>query len=344
MLAALLCSGAISANAENPEIDGSSYFLPKTALKFVLLTEKTTYTPGEFNQYAERYFKKEASANEQTSYRIISIKMIPYGVADTSKVFTAKIDAKHNITYLHKNANGVLLAINDKPAAPKVEQPFEAAPKPAPINSYDYLSQEILHTGSKAKMAELTADEIYDIRESRSQLAKGQADNMPTDGQQLKLMLNRLDIQEKALNQLFYGTEVKDTAETVITYIPEGEVNRELLFRFSKHFGTVDKDDLSGTPYYISISDAHQVPTNTVTAAKEDKNRGEAGVWVNLPGKIKVNLYQEEKTLSTFETNSAQFGRTEPVTNELFSKKSETKLVLNPITGNLESISTELKK
>ena len=50
LLAAILGCGILSANADNPVTDGSSYFLPKTALRFTLLLEKTTYTPGEFSQ------------------------------------------------------------------------------------------------------------------------------------------------------------------------------------------------------------------------------------------------------------------------------------------------------
>ena len=55
-------------------IDGSSYFLPKTALRFTLLVEKTTYKPGEFNQYAERYLKKPVPSEEQPDGGIPIIK------------------------------------------------------------------------------------------------------------------------------------------------------------------------------------------------------------------------------------------------------------------------------
>ena len=40
------------------------------------------------------------------------------------------------------------------------------------------MNQEILSAGSNAKIAELTAEEIYDIRDSRTALIKGEADNM----------------------------------------------------------------------------------------------------------------------------------------------------------------------
>ena len=192
-------------------------------------------------------------------------------------------------------------------------------------------------------MAELTAEEIFDIRDSRSRLSRGQADNMPTDGQQLKIMLSNLEKQENALSQLFFGTEEKDTFETIVSYVPTKAANRELLFRFSKHFGSVYKDDFSGTPYYISIIDEHQIPSNSVTIDKDD-NKNDAGIWVNLPGKMTVLLYQNEKLLKAYDTYTAQFGRTEPVNGDIFGKKSDTKIILNTTTGNLESIHTEARK
>lgn len=44
------------------------------------------------------------------------------------------------------------------------------------------MTEEILIAGSTAKMAELVAKEIYNIRESKNSLTRGQADYMPKDG------------------------------------------------------------------------------------------------------------------------------------------------------------------
>ena len=86
------------------------------------------------------------------------------------------------------------------------------------------------------------------------------------------------------------------------------------------------------------------MPTNSATVGKGEKIKNESGIWVNLPGKMTVNLYQGEKLLDSYETYSAQFGRTEPLMGELFSKKMETKVRLSPVTGNVDSINTEIKK
>ena len=109
------------------------------------------------------------------------------------------------------------------------------------------MSQEILAAGSTPKMAELTAREIYDIRDSKNALNRGEADFMPKDGEQLRIMLDNLNTQDRTLSSLFVGTECKDTTEVVFTLCPDMEVNRQVLFRLSKQLGVVDADDLSGS-------------------------------------------------------------------------------------------------
>ena len=52
----------------------------------------------------------------------------------------------------------------------------------------------------------LIAKEIYNIRESKNALVRGQADNMPKDGEQLKIMLANLEEQEAAMTEMFSGT------------------------------------------------------------------------------------------------------------------------------------------
>ena len=166
--------------------------------------------------------------------RMLGLDINSEGERDTSKFYVAPVDSKHNIQTLELDDNGVLLAINAEPKQIKERVPFKPAPKPAPLNPRDYMNEDVLSAGSSAKMAELCALEIYDIRDSRSLLSKGQADFMPKDGEQLKIMMRNLDEQESGLMQLFTGVTVKDTIETEIVFVPNKETDRQLLFRFSK--------------------------------------------------------------------------------------------------------------
>ena len=53
----------------------------------------------------------------------------------------------------------------------------------------------------------MLAESLMEIRDSYLSLTRGTADNMPTDGRQLELMLNSLHDQESALTAAFTGTE-----------------------------------------------------------------------------------------------------------------------------------------
>jgi hypothetical protein len=323
--------------------DGAIYYLPKTAIRITVQIEKTTYTPGDFCKYADRYLRlRDVPTEPSVTYRITSIRQEATSVADTNKRFAVKFDPKSVAANIALSDDGVLMAINATPKPTVLQQPFKPAPCPEPVNPRQYMSEEILAAGSTAKMAELTARDIYDIRESRNLLIRGQADNMPKDGAQLKLMLSQLEMQDRSLTSLFAGITQKDTIEKVITIAPDNETKQELLFRFSKKYGVVDYDDLAGVPYYIMIANLHTVPMAVVEGKK--KNKQEPGIYVNIPGKMKSTIFNAEGTVSEEELPAAQFGNTELLSGALFNKRYATHLWLNPATGAVDRLEAEQPK
>ncbi len=319
--------------------EGTAYYLPRTELRFTVKIEKTSYTPGEFAVYAEKYMKmNNVSMKPSVTYRILGLDINSVGERDTSKFYMLPTDSKHNIQTVDIDDNSVLLAVNADPKIVEQPVPFKPAPKPARLNPRDYMNEDILSAGSSAKMAELCAFEIYDIRDSRSLLNKGQADFMPKDGEQLRIMLANLETQENALMQLFSGITERDTMEAVVKFVPVKEVDRQLLFRFSKWMGITDADDLGGNPYYISVEDKHVTPSIHDELLSRKKAKDNGGLYVNLPGKIQVTLYKGNEQWAAYELYAAQFGTVAALDEDLFGKKLFTSVVLNPVTGNLESI------
>ena len=174
--------------------EGAVYFLPKTAIRITVQIEKTTYTPGDFAKYADRYLRlKDVATEPSVGYRITTIRQEATAVADTTKAFSVRFDPKTVAANVALSDDGVLLAINASPTPLRLQPPFKAAPRQRQQNPRNLLREEAIAAGSTAKMAELTAQDIYEIRESRNQLVRGQADNMPKDGEQLRLMLNQLE-------------------------------------------------------------------------------------------------------------------------------------------------------
>lgn len=326
------------AKAQTAE-EAISYYLPKTAIHINLLIEKTTYEPGQFAPYARKYMKLDnVLLTPSTTYRILTTDMCAVAEPDSAKHFKLSLDNKHHIIKAIRSDNGLLLAINAETKGVKPLPTFIPSPQKAFPNPKDYMSQDIISATSTAKMAELTANEIYDIRDSRTQLSRGEADFMPKDGAQLKIMMTELDTQEKALLQVFAGTTRKDTTMTTLYFVPRNETDRELLFRFSKHFGLVDADDLSGTPYYISIAKTKSVDNEAEPEAdKKDKN--DIGLRVNIPAKMEATIFGGNKSqLARKVFTAPQFGKVEALSGELFGKKQSSKLVLDPLNGSILSI------
>ena len=192
--ASSLAQTVISSYKPGVTSEGAVYYLPKTAIRVTMQVEKSTYTPGEFCKYSEKFLRmKDVPASASTKYRILSVKQEPFAVADTSKCYAVKFDAKTSACNVRLSDKGILLAINTdaKQQSKSISAPVQQI-RPLKKSPKSYLNEEILSAGSTAKMAELTAQEIYEIRESKSMLAKGQADFMPKDGEQLKLMLEEL--------------------------------------------------------------------------------------------------------------------------------------------------------
>ena len=324
--------------------EGAIYYLPKTAINITIQIEKSTYTQGDFCKYAERYLRmKGVSPTPSVSYRITTIRQEAIAVADTTKGFAVKFDAKTSATNVRLSDDGILLAINAEPKKVTVTHPYVPTSQPAAINPRQYMSEEILAAGSTAKMAELTAQDIYEIRESRNLLVRGQADNMPKDGEQLRLMLSQLDQQERAMSSLFTGTTVNDTTEHTITIVPDKDIHRQILFRFSQKLGLVDQDDLAGTPYYITIEDLKTVPAPEPVDPKK-KSKQVPGIYVNIPGRLRSTISDAKETLVTAEFPAGQFGNVELLSGALFNKRYTTHLWLHPLSGAVEKLEADQPK
>ncbi len=343
IISTLLLSAAASFSSYAQQANEAiTYYLPKTAVHVNVIIEKTNYTPGVLAEYAQRYMRLDnVSLEPYTTYRIIATNMYTTAEPDASKLFSLELDKNHFINNVSKTEKGLLLAINGEGKDNTVIPTFTPS-KPQPIlNSKDYMSQDILSATSSAKMAELTANEIFEIRDSRTQLARGEADFMPKDGTQLKLMMSQLDTQEKALMQVFAGITTKDTTMTSITYIPTSEVEKQPLFRFSKYYGIVDNDDLSGSPYFIKVAKKKTFDDEPAAAdgKKEKKDKNDIGLRVNIPAKMDITIFNGTgNTLAKEQFQAPQFGKLEILSGELFGKKQSSRLILNPQTGAISKI------
>lgn len=335
--------------------EGAVYFLPKTAVRVTVEVEKTTYTPGDLCQYAERYLRlRDVSPTPSVGYRITAIRQEPVAVADTTKRYAVKFDPRTSATNIRLSDDGVLVGINTEVRGEKQEVRDYTQPKNNPLTSHSspltsklnprqFMSEDALAAGSTSKMAELIAQDIYEIRDSRNQLVRGQADNMPKDGEQLRLMLNQLNLQDRALTSLFAGTTVSDTTRHTFLIVPDKPMARKVLFRFSQKLGLVDADDLAGVPYYINIDDLSTVPAPAPVDPRK-KLKPIDGIFVNIPGRLRATVSDGQQAIITSEFPAGQFGNVELLSGSLFNKRYTTRLWLNPLSGAIERLDAEQPK
>lgn len=348
ILGLALCLSALGMQAQTDVTDfvpgstleGVSYFLPKTAFRITIITEKTVTKPGDFNKYANRYMRlPNVPTEESVDWSIKSIKLEPFGVPDKEKAYSIKIKSKTVAPLVGLSSDGILLSINTEAEEEFLPELPEAVPAPKLDDPRTYMTQEMLAAGSTAKMAELCAEEIYDLRDSRNSLIKGEADNMPKDGAQLQLMLNQLDKQIAALESMFKGTQQTSTEVTSFNFLPNQETDKEILFRFSQKLGVVDEDDLVGAPIYVSVKCMESLPKTEIdedTAKKKAKM--EKGVFYNVPARTKVSIFNNQQEFCTTELPMGQFGVVEILSSLLFDKQATTKVTFFQSTGGTKDI------
>ena len=314
------------------------YYMPKTILAFDVTYTQTTRTQGPFYQYAERYLgTKDIVMADETVYELKDITVRTKTVADPDRAYklTPSGNQKSNIIL---DKQGLLVAYNAEPEAQKEEKVFNSDSQPKGRKAESALaplSEEALFASSKAKMAEAAAKQIYRIREMRLNLLAGEVDKAPADGEALQHMLQEMDRREQELTALFVGRRTVIHHKHLITYTPKSAaVKKEecILFRFSKYYGVVANDDLSGEPVKLKMSKTvHQLVTPDKPSKKAD-----ASLYYNLPGQGDLIITYGDRELVNHPIDVAQWGVSVPLSSTLML--DTPKITFCPLTGAIESI------
>ena len=337
-LSLLACTAPIAAQDISPylpgEDEGIVYFLPKTMLEVNVIATRVTYHPGELCQYANQYLRmNNVSPEPETYWEIKQIEVRSAGVPDSTKAYLVKLKDKSSMSNVELTEEGLIEAINTS-APEKMPMEYVLEKPQKHENPRRYMTEDILLAGSSAKMADLTAKEIYNIRESKNLILRGQADAMPKDGASFQLVIDNLDTQEKALTQLFTGTTDREDKVFTAHIVPQDGLTDKVALRFSRSLGVLPAEDLAGEPIYINLKST--VPLPTVTEDNKKKKKLEGAIY-NIPGKGKVTVSYQGKTCFEAELPITQFGTTEVLVNDLF-KKVNTRVIFNPETGSILKI------
>lgn len=326
---------------------GLIYTLPSTVVDVTLQAELTVETPGEFYLYSEKYLGVSPIVKASRSYRLTGARIGSHGVPTDSLRYLVQFKSG-STPYIMVDANNAPLAINTESVitpeliqVPKA-QPLEQSILQKPVAT-QAVTAEMLQSGSLAKRAQLAAERIMELRSMRSDILSGQADNMPSDGVAMQLVLDNINAQEEALTAMFVGTRQSGTEVATFTVEPpmaDEAGERTVLCRLSQLNGFVDAADLSGTPIYITfaVTSRGELPVNE---KGEQKRFPKGGLAYRIPGKASVAVLDGSREVASATIDVAQYGVVFGLDPNLFTdKKAPAYGIFHPVTGAIVEIGT----
>lgn len=324
---------------------GLIYSLPVTVIDVTVEAEKTVRQPGEFFRYAKKYLGMDPIVEPSTVCRLKSVTVTTRGVADPDERYLVQFKSG-STPFMIISDNDFPLAINTETVAmsdiKQLPQSRDASPTiletPAASQA---MTAEMLQSTSSAKRAELAAARIFELRQSRSDIISGSADNMPSDGQAMQLALDNLNDQEAALTAMFIGTEQTSTQVVTFTAVPpagDDDTWQCVIARLSALDGIVDAENLSGDPIRLTVN-----VTARGSLPKNDKGEvkrfPKGGLAYRIPGSADVTASFMGNDVATAQIDVAQYGVVFGLDPNLFTNKREPAYAtFNPVTGAIREI------
>lgn len=331
----------VKKNAVKANNFGITYSLPKTQLVIDAEVTKVTSKAGPYYKYAEKYLGvKDVITEDKVYYELGKLSLTNKGIPDPDNTYIVEFKSGTVAPYAYLTEEGLLCSINAEytPEESELETIKKSTNAPSKVTDASVLSEELLMAGSTARQAEVAAKQIYRIRESRLNILTGEADNLPPDGEAMKLVIQQLEEQEKALSNLFTGIVTKETSHYEVDITPYDNLEKEVLFRFSNQMGIVDADDLGGVPVYMNLKAIERAPVLEPKEA-EKKEKSMKGIIYNVPGKASIEISMNKKTLYKGEAQITQFGSHEGLAPVMFEdKKAPVKVYFYPETGAIKQI------
>ncbi len=330
--------------AEKANEYGIVYSLPETSLRVDVTARHITRKAGPYFQYAKKYLAVDNPIKENSDiWTITDVKVTPFGMPDRDVQYVMQAKAGSPVSVC-VDENGMLLGINclvDAQELPPLADSKKTVVSPVTDNEYlQYVGEDFIASQSSAKRAQMLAEALMEIRDSKIALTRGTADPMPSDGKQLELMLKSLAHQEEALMSAFTGISEEEVVTASYIFTPDKE-GKSILFRMSDFAGFVESDDYAGDPVSITVSDVAEpeIPTD---AKGEVKKLPKEAVIYKIPGSAVISIIFNGKTLYKKELQFGQFGLEYGLNPQMFiGKKERSSAIFSPVTGGLLEVKSE---
>lgn len=327
---------------------GLIYSLPITAVDITLEAEITETTPGEFANYARRYLAVADAVTEPgRSVRLTSADIGTHGVPDPDNRWLAQFKGGSN-PFITLTAEGIPLAVNAEGVVPDPVEPEMAVTLAAGLDDNALAearraatTQEMAQSSGTGKRAELAAQRIFELREMRNDLLSGQAENMPADGEALRVALEAIDRQEQALTSMFAGTTRTYRTTMTRSFTPDStsvDGAPAVIGRLSSIDGFVSPGDLSGSPVTVTVQLVEEgiLP---VDERGQTKAFPRGAVAYRIPGRALITVFYGGREVASTTVDVAQYGAVFGLDPKLFTDKREpSKAIFDPATGALTEL------
>ena len=330
---------AISAQVLKEDESALVYYSPKAtiALEFSYTVEQ--FERGQYAEFAEAMLGTTDAVKETGS--VCTLKDVRIGTA-----ITTDYNRPHKV--VNNGVLPLLLSINDKglltgynvPAAVQKQKPrkeheckkHEHECLPLHVAPYP---EDVLKAANPQAQALEIAKQIFHLRETRMYLLNGEVEHAPADGEAMKLVLEELDKQERALTELFIGRKHLRHEQKTVLIEPSNE--GELLF-FSDENGFTDSDNVDADTIEVRMLCQQQEAQPLDPKAKK-KAQDLTQIVYNVPGYCAVNVLYKGKSLANSKIPVAQLGIDVALPTKMFTGKALPKITFSEKTGNIVSIS-----
>ena len=276
-LVMLLASVSASAQKTQDPEGSLTYCLPSTVLTLEVEAVQEKFFAGPYAKYAEKYLGVSARQKDETTFRIVNIKMVPYVEADQSRRYSIALEkGKLDGSFL-KLSSGGFVSFGDavhgmetvwrfpiessgdfssKGVSSNLSSESAVLYKNDKKDVYGKVSvqQNVIVAKSLEKKASETANMILQLRKQRLQIITGDTD-ATYSGEAMGAAVNELTRLEQEYMTLFTGyTEYqKQTMNFDVIPDPSRETQRYVAFRLSDTAGLLPADNLSGRPVVIEF-------------------------------------------------------------------------------------------
>ena len=305
------------------------YGLPQTKLYFEVELAKTVVKKGPYAEFASRLLGlQNVPMKDSESWQVKSIRIGNKQEIDSKQLYTVSfIDYPQNMDNLLRFTNeGLLLdvtvgnvVINNRNNG-KNNDDFQFANTAMRYNTIEkvdtlykkiatadtsfvripVLQRKVL-SRTPEEQARETAQQIFNIRQTRLDMITGNTDYHP-DGAALKLVLLSLDEQEEQLLTLFNGARIE--SRQIVTYpvLPEKPASSTVLFHFSERAGIVSQNTAGAKDVWFEIGKA--VVPASMTPYQQAKNL----IYYRIPQIVEVTAGIDKNVMAREQITICQFG------------------------------------